>query len=118
MISKKFLYHKERIIILRKLYDILGIDNNNITIILSDIESDEKIQQKILALTDDIKKYFSTAHWHAFKKGNNDVAYYYRSLIRCLLKDMDIKFCLGSQLINGKSKSVIVLIHWDSAFAT
>jgi len=65
--TKKELYKKEREEILNKINSILGISKDNNNIYLYDIENDEEKKQKILALSEDVKKYFKAGDWGVFK---------------------------------------------------
>ena len=55
-ISKKIKYKKEQGELVNKLLEILPLEDNGFT--LYEMDNDKERQEKILALTDDIKKYF------------------------------------------------------------
>ena len=84
--TKKDLYKKEQEEILNKINTILGISKNNNTIYLYDIENDENKKEQILALSDNVKKYFKTSNWAFYKdeecKGNHVL------LCKSIYKDM------------------------------
>lgn len=65
--TKKDLYKKEQEDILNKINTILGINKDNNTIYLYDIENDETKKAQILALSEDVKKYFRTSNWAFYK---------------------------------------------------
>ena len=63
---KSKLYEEEQNKILNLLIDILDINNNSI-IILHDLDNNETIQQQILDLIPDIRKYFSLSNVRGIK---------------------------------------------------
>ena len=73
--TKKELFKKEQEEILNKINTILGINKDNNTIYLYDIENDETKKEQILALSDDVQKYFKAGNWSFFRdeecKGNH-----------------------------------------------
>ncbi len=84
--TKKDLYKKEQEEILNKINNILGINKDNNTIYLYDIENDINKKEQILALSDDIQKYFKAGDWGFFKTDickNNHVL-----LCKSIYKDM------------------------------
>ena len=87
--TKKDLYKKEQEEILNKINTILGISKDNNTIYLYDIENDDDKKNQILALSDDVKKYFKTSNWAFYKdeecKGNHVL------LCKSIYKDMGYK---------------------------
>lgn len=95
--TKKDLYKKEQEEILNKINTILGISKDNNTIYLYDIENDESKKEQILALSDDVRKYFKTSNWAFYKdeecKGNHVL------LCKSIYKDM------GYQII-GKAVDI------------
>ena len=84
--TKKDLYKKEQEDILNKINTILGISKDNNTIYLYDIENDDDKKNQILALSDNVKKYFKTSNWAFYKdeecKGNHVL------LCKSIYKDM------------------------------
>ena len=84
--TKKDLYKKEQEEILNKINTIFGISKENNTIYLYDIENDESKKEQILALSDDVRKYFKTSNWAFYKdeecKGNHVL------LCKSIYKDM------------------------------
>jgi len=75
--TKKELFKKEQEEILNKINTILGINKDNNTIYLYDIENDETKKEQILALSEDVQKYFKAGDWGFFKtescKGNHSI---------------------------------------------
>ena len=88
--SKKDKFPKERIELLNKLYNILGIDEKNRVFYLDELEANEEKQEQIIALVPDVKKYFACAMWSYFAKPQlKDKRYL--SLTKSILKDMEVK---------------------------
>lgn len=101
---KKITFKKERVEVLQSLFIILGITNTSNRFYLYDIENDSGKIDKIMALKDDIKKYFNAGGWAIFSK--DDVLRPYMSLIRSLLKDMDVRFFTVNTKIKRNNTSV------------
>ena len=80
-------YHKERIEVLHKMFDILGINENNNTFLLHDLDNDQEKQNKILELESEIKRYFICGSWNCFKDPN--IKRKYLSLIKNTMKTLD-----------------------------
>lgn len=115
-IKKADKYKSERADILRQVFEILGIDENNNKFILNDIENDETKTEQLNALIPDIKKYFNTASWCCWfsgKKAKNALL----SMIRYLLKAMDYSLVYKNErkVIEGKlvSKSAYLVFKND-----
>jgi hypothetical protein len=85
--SKTIKYVEERNLVLQKLYEIIGVNEKNKIFYFEDLN--EEKQKKIMNLTTDCKKYFNTGHWNAFLKKTSSEPHV--SLIRSILKDMEIK---------------------------
>ena len=89
--SKKDLYKLEREEILRRMYEILGITNDDPKIIyLYDLDNDATKREQLLALKEDVQKYYNAGSWSVFFRSETKRPHL--SLIRCILKSMDIKF--------------------------
>lgn len=65
--TKKDLYKKEQEELLAKINIILGINKDNNTLYLYDIENDKDKREKILALSDDVRKYFTASNWSFYR---------------------------------------------------
>jgi hypothetical protein len=61
-------YARERQEVLTKIFIILGINENNNTFMLHELDANIDKQKQILALEPDIKKYFICGLWSCFKK--------------------------------------------------
>jgi hypothetical protein len=66
--QKKELYENERQEILKKLLKILDINENNKVFITDDIDKNQAKIDQILALRDDVKKFFNAGRWTFFCK--------------------------------------------------
>jgi hypothetical protein len=84
-------YTKERQDVLDKMLHILGINNDNLMLSLKKLDEDEEKQKKILDLVPDIKKYFICSKWTFFSHKNHDLKRDYLSLIKAIMKEMNIK---------------------------
>lgn len=102
--SRKIVFKQEREKILQRLYDIVGVTEDNKRFFLYDIENG-KIDA-IMALQDDVRKYFNAGSWAIFCK--EEVVRPYMSLIRSILKDMGLKFYTVSASIkrNGNNNKI------------
>lgn len=102
--TKKEFYKKERQDILDKINNIIGINSNNNYIYLYDIENDNKKKESILALSDDVKKYFKMGNWAFYKDvecQNNHVL-----LCKSIYKDMDYQIISKPMDIQRDNKKI------------
>lgn len=83
-------YETERKNVLNRMFEILGVSQDNKEICLNDIDNDQDKIDRINALDIDIKKYFLTSSWAAFK--SKPIKRRYFSLIRSVLKDLNITY--------------------------
>ena len=96
--SKRLKYVEERKDVLNKLYNILGVNENNTVFYFEDIDDDKKAQIK--ELEGDIKKYFNAGKWACFTK---PIEHPLHSLIRSVLKDMKVNAVL-TYIYNSEHK--------------
>jgi hypothetical protein len=105
--NKSLKYLTERELILKKIYDIIGITDTNNRFYSHEIED-----EKVLELLEDILKYFSVSNWGIFKKKNyNNI--HGLCLIKSVLKAMDVNLeCIGGKkvLFNGIYKHTTIYI--------
>ena len=87
--TKKDLYKKEQEEILNKINTILGINKDNNTIYLYDIENDETKKAQILALSEDVQKYFKAGDWGFYK--TEACKYNHVLLCKSIYKEMGYK---------------------------
>lgn len=109
--------NKEQIeIIKNKLIDILGLTPTNNSIVLQLFDKEVEKQQQILAMEDDIKKYFTASNWSYFKNKRSNTAMErpYLNLIRGICKDCNIKYDnkQTTMKIGNDSKKVIKYIFY------
>lgn len=86
---KAIKYQKEKIEILNKLNNILGITETNNIFYLYDIDRDINKQNQIMDLLDDCKKYFNATNWAIITREVN--VRRYLSLSRSIYKDTNCK---------------------------
>ena len=84
-------YTNERKDILQKIFNILEISDNNKTVSLKKLDEDENKQNSIIELENDIKKYFLCSRWTYFSNKNREFKRSYLSLIKAIMKDLNIK---------------------------
>ena len=84
-------FEKERQDILKKILDILEINDNNNMFSLKKLDENQEKQQKIIDLIDDIKKYFLCSKWAYFSNTKKDFKRLYLSIIKSVMKYMNVK---------------------------
>jgi hypothetical protein len=89
-------YTNERNELLQKMFNILEISKEHNMISLKKLDDDNDIQQKILDLIPDIKKYFICSKWNIFINKNREFKRTYLSLIKAVMKDMQIEITTGN----------------------
>lgn len=85
-------YTNERNELLQKMFKILEVSKEHNTISLKKLDEDTDMQQKIIDLIPDIKKYFVCSRWTLFSNKNREIKRIYLSLIKSVMKDMNIDF--------------------------
>lgn len=103
-IKKEIQYAKEQKDILEKILDILEINENNKTFLLYDIDNDKEKQEKILALKEDIKKYFVYNNSSIFKKCPTERPY--MSIIRTVFKSQNIGYISAKKFIKKDNQTI------------
>ena len=93
-------YDTERKQVLDRMFEILGITQNNKEICLNDIDNDQDKINKINSLDTDIKKYFLTSMWSAYRK---PLKRKYYSVLRNMLKVCNINFSERSETVLKKT---------------
>ena len=86
---KDIKFKNERADIFSRLIDILKINNGKNTFILHIIDENPEVQQNILSLKEDIKKYHSSSSCRGLNKKNSKRPY--MSIIRFILKENGYK---------------------------
>lgn len=90
-------YSKEREEILLKIFNILGINEHNNHFEIKKIDEDIEMQNKILELEPDIKKYFNCGNWTCNKY---EAKRKYLSFIRYILRDMNYSLISKRKMID------------------
>ena len=89
--NKKRIYADERKDVLNRLYQIIGITETNKEF-YSDSFDNEEISNQIIQLEGDLHKYFNISGWPAFKKLDTPLNKRPLSLVKSILKDMNIEY--------------------------
>ncbi len=84
--TKQEFFKKEQEDILNKINNIMGINESNNVLYLYDIENDSDKRQQVLALLDDIKKYFKASKWYYITSGELEN---YFLLVKTIYKQMN-----------------------------
>ena len=86
--SKAVRFPKQRLQIVKNILNTIGITKDNNILILKSMDTD--IQEKILNMENDIRRYFNAGGWHVFKKGV-EVDRPCVSIIKRIMKEMNIE---------------------------
>jgi hypothetical protein len=113
--KKNDIYIRERNDIIAKLNDILEINNDKNYFILYDLNNNIYKQQQILALKDDIKKYFICSKWAFFNSSTHDkIKKDYLSLIRSVYKYMNYQITYKTKKIKLNDEIISTCIYYIS----
>lgn len=111
--TKKDVYGSERIVIVNKINDILGINDNDRYICKDIIESNEEFKKYMSDNVNNIKKMWCTSTWGYYsedpKKGAGNLLTLYKSI----LKNSDYTIISKQQVItinNEKKKRIVYYI--------
>ena len=88
--NKKTFYSNERENILQQLKNLMNLNNDN-TILLNKLQDNQELKNKLIELTDDIKKYYRCSTWGYFVSVNNGEKGDEITLLRSIFKDHDYK---------------------------
>lgn len=102
---KAKMFEKERIELLNKLLNYLGITQEKREFYIEDIEADKTLQINIENLGDEVKKYFNYGNWPFFAQPK-DKKQRWLSLTKSILKAMKIKIKRGHIKDSFKKKTV------------
>jgi hypothetical protein len=97
-------FTKEREELLQKMFYILEINQTNKILSLKKLDEDEDKQNKIINLTDDIKKYFVCSKWTYFSNKKREFKRLYLSLIKSVMKEMNVKMTSSTTLVKTDDK--------------
>jgi len=98
-------FKKERQEILEELYNILNINDNNYLFYSHKLTED--IKNKILALEENIKLYFNTSPWTVLQNNSLKIKNKALSIIKHILKDMNIEYVTNSYLVKDDNGNLI-----------
>ena len=82
-------YDNERKEVLNKLLIILGINDENNTVSLKEMDNSIEKQNSIISLVPEIKKYFVCGKWSCFCTPIEIIDRYYLSILKYVLKNMN-----------------------------
>ena len=88
--NKKTFYSNERENILQQLKNLMDLNNDN-TILLNKLQDNLELKNKLIEITDDIKKYYRCSTWGYFVSVNNGEKGDKITLLRSIFKDHDYK---------------------------
>jgi hypothetical protein len=91
-------YTNERQEVLNKLLNILEINEKNKILTLKSLDENEEKQQQILALVEDIKKFFNYSRWTFFNNKSRECKRDYLSLTKAIMKEMNVKMKSSTML--------------------
>jgi hypothetical protein len=89
--SKKEMYIQEREEIIKELFDVIKITNENKTFILYEIENSQELKNKIEELEERIKKCYKTGNWNYYIQRNNGELSPVIGLLRSIFRDNNIE---------------------------
>ncbi len=104
--NKKQLYDKERNDIINKLNQLIGLNQNNNSVLLQELRDNNELKQELISMKDDIKKYYRCCRWGYFVSENNGKKGDEISLLRAIYKEHNYKIPTQEVLIeyNGIKK--------------
>lgn len=105
-------YTNERNELLQKIYNILDINDYNKMFSLKKLDEDTHIQQFILDLEHDIKKYFLCSRWTFFSNKKRKCKRNYLSLIKAIFKDMNVNMISLTNKIKSDDNKIISEIYF------
>ena len=94
-------FTNERKEVVQKIFNILEITPTNKIILSKKLDEDIEKQNKIINLETEIQKYFICSKWNYFNNKKRDFKRKYLSLIKSVMKEMNINFY--SSLVSKKS---------------
>ena len=99
--KKDVKYPVQRQEILKKVYEIIGVSPTKPYFKTHEIDLSEEIAQRLSELEPEIHRYFNDGSWAVFRS-NNNVNKRSISIVRSILKDMNIKYTSSiEKLINN-----------------
>jgi hypothetical protein len=99
--KKDIKYPTQRNEVLRKVYEIIGVSQTKPYFRSHEIDFSDEIYQQIEKLDPEIQQFFNVSSWTAYKS-NNVVNKRSLSIVRSILKDMNVKYTSATEkLINN-----------------
>jgi hypothetical protein len=99
--KKDMKYPTQRNEVLKKVYEIIGVSQTKPYFRSHEIDFSDDIDQHIENLDTEIQQYFNVSSWTAYKS-NNVVNKRSLSIVRSILKDMNVQFTSATEkLINN-----------------
>ena len=99
--KKDIKYPTQRNEVLRKVYEIIGVSQTKPYFRSHEIDFSDEIYQQIEILDPEIQQFFNVSSWTAYKS-NNVVNKRSLSIVRSILKDMNVKYTSATEkLINN-----------------
>jgi hypothetical protein len=100
--NKKLKFKEERKALLYMLLQVVGVTPTNNIFYSHDIDNNPTIQQQILSYDQEIEKIFKVSSWPAYKSDTrNTVSRRYLSILKSVLKDMDVEFTSAAMKLNN-----------------
>ena len=91
-------YEVERAELLKRILEILEITDKNKMLSLKELDENKEKQDLILSLEADVKKYFYYSRWCYFIHKNKNLKRDYLSLLKSLLKNLNVKVTTSTLL--------------------
>ena len=95
--------------VLNKLLEILGINENNKSFSLHELDDDKDKQDRIYELIPDIKRYFKTGSWTFLR--NDKAQRKYMSIIRKIFKSLEINYNKYNKNISKNGDYICLTIY-------
>ncbi len=101
-------YGPERLEVLNKIFQIINITDANNMFSLHKVDNDKAVQDALIGLESDVKKYFICSEWSCFKK-KDIVKRRWLSMIKSLSKKWVIILCLCNSRVMLMDLSTLTL---------
>jgi hypothetical protein len=114
--KKDIKYPTQRNEVLKKIYEIIGVSQIKPYFRSHEIDFSDDIHQHIEKLDPEIQQFFNVSSWTAYKS-NNVVNKRALSIVRSILKDMNVKYTSATQkLINNPNCKFTTIYTIQSDF--
>ena len=112
-VSKAIRFINERKNIVKDIIKTIGVTRENNTMIVKNMRT--TIQQTILDMEDNIRKYFNAGGWHVFKKGV-EVERPFLSIIKKVMNEMGIELIHFHKHIKDEVLSCYIFNFTDNTY--